>query len=133
MKNYRLFSFSGPVDAGYGKRMLRMFSQQTTRIAKNFAEFQQKPEHENPLFIVDYKDLIKDPLTMIKKIYARFRIEMTDQALKQLQDYIDSHPQNKFGKHEYSLEKYGLTLEDVKRDLKPYEDYMKSIGYHDVI
>ena len=113
--------------------MLRTFSLQTTRIAKNFAEFQQKPEHENPLFIIDYKDLVKDPLTVIKKIYARFRIEMTDEAPKKMQDYIDSHPQNKFGKHEYSLEKYGLTLEDFKRDLKPYEDYMKSIGFSDVI
>ena len=113
--------------------MLRMFRDQTTRIAKNFAEFQQKPENENPLFIVDYKDLVNDPLNTIKKIYAKFKIEMTDEALKKLQDYIDSHPQNKFGKHEYSLEKYGLTLEDVKRELKPYEDYMRSIGYHDVI
>ena len=113
--------------------MLRMFRDQTTRIVKNFAEFQQKPEHENPLFIVDYKDLVNDPLNTIKKIYAKFRIEMTDEALEKLQDYIGSHPQNKFGKHEYSLEKYGLILEDVKRELKPYEDYMRSIGYHDVI
>ena len=70
---------------------------------------------------------------MIKQIYAKFRIEMTDSAVERLQQYIDSHPQNKFGEHQYSLEKYGLSFEDVKRELKPYEDYMNSLGYIDVI
>ena len=103
------------------------------RGGQSFRKFHHLPEHENPLFMVVYKELVKDPLTMIKRIYAKFRIEMTDSAVERFQQYIDSHPQNKFGKHKYSLEKYGLSFEDVKRELKPYENYMKSLGYTDVI
>ena len=123
----------GPIDAAYGKRMLRTFAEQTQRVAECFRRYDELPEHEHPLFMVDYTKLVKDPLTMIKQIYAKFRIEMTDSAVERLQQYIDSHPQNKFGKHQYSLEKYGLSFEDVKRELKPYKDYMKSIGFNDVI
>ena len=113
--------------------MLRAFAEQTRRVAECFQRFDQLPDHEHPLFLVDYKELVKDPLTMIKKIYAKFRIEMTDEAVDKLQKYIDSHPQNKFGTHQYSLDKYGLSFEDVKREFKPYEEYMISLGYTDII
>ena len=113
--------------------MLRAFAEQTRRVAECFRRFDQLPDQERPLFSVDYKELVKDPLTIIKKIYAKFGMEMTDEAEDKLQKYIDSHPQNKFGKHQYSLDKYGLSLEDVKREFKPYEENMKSLGYKDII
>ncbi len=70
---------------------------------------------------------------MVKRIYAKFGVELPQSTVDILQEYIDSHPQNKHGRHKYSLEEYGLTLEQVKQELKPYEEFMNSLGYENVI
>ena len=37
-----------------------------------------------------------------------------------MQEWLDDNPRGKHGKHEYSLEQYGLTEEDVVRAFLPY-------------
>jgi hypothetical protein len=39
-----------------------------------------------------------------------------------MREYVASHPQRKHGKHEYSLEEYGLSPESIRERLGFYLD-----------
>ncbi len=103
----------------------------TTRGVQSFKCLEK--QERNPVFIANYKEMVADPLSMVRRIYSHFNMELSDNTEQEMHKYLDSHPQNKFGRHSYSLEKYGLTLEEVKTALKPYEEYFASKGYTDVI
>lgn len=64
---------------------------------------------------LDYFEFIKEPISVVGKIYEKFGIELTDAAR---QTIIDSHVASQQGprapKHTYSLDDYGLTAEQVK-------------------
>ena len=113
--------------------MLRLMSELTTRGVQAFRKFDQLPTNQNPLYMCDYNDLVRDPLKTTRKIYQNFGMELSPQAEENMTQYVQKHPQNKYGRHEYSLEQYGLTFEDVKRECHVYEDYMKRKGFTDVI
>ncbi len=112
---------------------MRLMAELTTRGAKSFEKFDKLPQ--NPVFIANYREMAADPMQMVKNIYSHFNIKLTPEAEGKMQKYIDEHPQNKHGRHKYSLEKYGVTLEDVKQALEPYTNYFikKGFAYEDII
>ena len=79
-------------------------------------------DRSDPARFVDvrYKEFVKDPLGTVAKIYDAFRLELTPAAEKAMRAHIESHPQNKHGTHDYSLEQFGLTAEMVKKRLAAY-------------
>ena len=108
-------------------------SELTARGVQAFRKFEQLPANKISLYMCDYRDLVRDPLKITRKIYQKFNMELSSQAEENMTQYIRKHPQNKYGRHQYSLEQYGLTYEDVKRECRDYEQYMKSKGFTDVI
>ena len=81
----------------------------------------------------DYTDLVKDPIKITRKIYQKFGMDLTPLAEENMLQYLRENPQNKYGRHRYSLEQYGLTYDDVKKECTVYEDYMKTRGYTNVV
>lgn len=76
---------------------------------------------EDRIIDVHYADLMTDPIGVMKKLYARLGDEFTPEAEAAIQGWVDENPQNKFGKHEYKLEQYGVT----KVQLEPmFERYL---------
>jgi len=76
---------------------------------------------EDRIIDMHYADLVTDPIGQMKQLYARLGDEWTPQAEAGIQAWVDDNPQNKFGKHEYNLERYGLT----KAGLEPlFERYL---------
>jgi Sulfotransferase family len=72
---------------------------------------------------VHYADMIADPIGTIRNLYAALGDDFTPQAEAAMQGWLDDNPQGKFGKHEYNLEKYGLSVEG----LQPiFADYLAS-------
>jgi len=70
-----------------------------------------------------YKDLVRDPLAEVRRIYDWLGDEWTPESQSAMEGWMRSNPQNKHGKHEYSLEDWGYT----KRDLTPFfADYLRS-------
>ena len=113
--------------------MLRLMSKLTARGVQTFRKFDQLSSHKNPLYMCDYSDLVRDPLKITRKIYRKFDMDLSPHAEENMTQYIRKHPQNKYGRHQYSLDQYGLTYDDVKRECRDYEQYMKSKGFTDVI
>lgn len=75
---------------------------------------------EDRIVDVHYNELMSDPLAAMKKLYAELGEAFTAGAEAGMQAWIDDNPQNKFGKHEYKLDQYGLSIKDVEAVFERY-------------
>lgn len=60
---------------------------------------------------VHYADMIDDPIATIRTLYAALGDSFTPEAEAAMRAWLDDNPQRKFGKHEYKLEQYGLSVD----------------------
>lgn len=72
-------------------------------------------ERIDPARIIDlqFNDFIADGVGTVQRIYQHFGVPMTAVAEQRFQRYADEHPMGKHGKHNYRLEEYGLTEQQV--------------------
>jgi len=79
----------------------------------------QRPQDFYHLY---YEDMMKDPLGALKKVYSWLGDEWTAETEQGMKAWLAANPQNRFGRHSYSLEQWGFT----RKDLEPYfADYLK--------
>lgn len=71
---------------------------------------------------IRYKDLMKDPIGEMRKLYAHFDEPLTPEAEAAMVKYLAEAPQGKHGKHVYSLEEFGLTATGIRTHFKDYCD-----------
>lgn len=67
-----------------------------------------------------YSALVDDPMAEIRGLYAWLGDELTPEAEEAMRAWLARNPQHRFGTHSYSLEKYGLSVDQVKPLLEPY-------------
>lgn len=95
-------------------------TQLALHLARPLAMAQSRPEDIYHLY---YDDLTANPLAEMQKIYDWLGDEWTDVAEAGMQNWLDANPQNRFGKHSYSLEEWGFTHEEIE----PYfSEYLKA-------
>jgi hypothetical protein len=73
-------------------------------------------------FDVDYRGFLADPFAAAKGIYDHFALPMPDNVEQALQAHVAAHPQGRHGRHEYSLEEFGLDADRVRTRLAAYID-----------
>jgi hypothetical protein len=69
---------------------------------------------------VDYRVFVSDPLAAAERIYDHFELPAPPEVEKALREHVEAHPQNKHGRHEYSLKEFGLTGDAVRTRLADY-------------
>jgi hypothetical protein len=69
---------------------------------------------------IDYRKFVADPVASVKGLYTYFDLPLGKTELAAMHDYADSHPRRKHGKHEYSLEQYGLSSGVIRERLDFY-------------
>jgi len=72
-----------------------------------------------------YLDLISDPSAAVRKIYDHAGLDWPSKHDDTITSYLRDKPKGKFGKHEYSLEEYGLSDELVRG---AYGNYVEHYG-----
>ncbi len=75
---------------------------------------------EDSVIDVHYADLLDRPMETMERLYASLGDEFTDAARSGMQAWIDDNPQNKFGKHEYKLDEFGLSETKVRDTFERY-------------
>jgi hypothetical protein len=72
--------------------------------------------------IVDlhYADVTRDPMGAIRKLYADLGDSLTPEAEAAMLTWLAENPQGKFGKHEYNLEQYGLSVDGLAPRFERY-------------
>ncbi len=70
---------------------------------------------------VQYEQIVTDPAGAVRRIYDAAGMNFGDEHAQRIRDYVARHPQHKQGVHRYSLEQYGLNLEEVRAKTAPYD------------
>lgn len=79
-------------------------------------------ERPNDIYNLYYDDMTADPIAEMKKVYSWLGDDWTQDTETGMNQWLEENPQNRFGKHSYSLEEWGFT----KKDIEPYvADYLK--------
>lgn len=73
------------------------------------------------IYEVPYKELLGNPLEHIRTIYANAGLSLTETGQSEISNWIEQNPAGKHGKNIYSLERYGLSEDDVQRLFGEFE------------
>jgi hypothetical protein len=66
----------------------------------------------------------------VQGIYAELGLEWTDEHVKLATQFYENHRKNKFGKHVYTIEDYGLSVEQVDHAFGDYiQQYKDQLTY----
>ena len=77
----------------------------------------------NRFFDVSYPNLIRDPMSVVFKIYEHFDRELNPEAEQAMRVYVRQNPKDKWGAHNYSLEEFGLDPAAEMRNFQGYTEY----------
>lgn len=74
------------------------------------------------IYDLHYSDLMAAPMNEISKIYQHFDEPLTAAAEKAMHRYIHNNPKGKHGRHDYSLDEYGLAEKEIENRFADYYD-----------
>ena len=69
---------------------------------------------------ISYTNFIKDPLNIIKDVYAKLGIDMNIETENKMKQYLINQSNLKKQQHTYSLDEFGLSDEKVNHHFKNY-------------
>jgi len=80
---------------------------------------------ENPGVIYDvfYDALVSDPIGTVRSIYNHFGLPWTNVYATRLQSFVKNNPKDKHGKHHYSAYEFGLTEDEIAKQLQFYSEH----------
>ncbi|WP_290648364.1 sulfotransferase [Aquisalimonas sp.] len=102
--------------AAVGAEATEMFSLWWARARRARREAEATPGGRARFVDVDYRQLVAEPITTVRRIYAAFELELEPATEARMRSYLANHPQHAHGRHSYSLEAFGLDDERI-RDL----------------
>ena len=69
-----------------------------------------------------YVDLVADPIGVVRKVYACFDLPFPEVLEERIREFLLRNPKDRFGKHRYSMEEFGLDLEEETRRYAAYRE-----------
>jgi len=75
--------------------------------------------------IVDshFSNLMRDPVAAVHRIYDQLGLAFSAAFADRITTYLREKPRNKFGKHRYAAEDYGLTDAGIREQFRFYTDH----------
>jgi hypothetical protein len=69
---------------------------------------------------VPYDDFVDDSLAVAERIYSHFDMPITAPVRAAFQRHMDANPKGMHGSHDYALEDYGMTTQQIRERFAPY-------------
>lgn len=69
---------------------------------------------------VSYEQVRNDPMTIMKEIYRRAGLDFSAEAEQKMAQWHAGNEQGRYGKHEYSLEEFGLSEAGIDQAFAAY-------------
>ena len=79
-----------------------------------------KPEQ---VIDVQFGELMADPVGVIRKIYDKFDLELTEHAAERMRRYVAQNPEDKHGKHGHRFADTGLDPNQEREKIRRYQEY----------
>lgn len=80
---------------------------------------------EERFFDVRYADFMRDPIAMVRKVYAHFDLDLGREAEARMRSFLGDNPQGKHGEHRYAPEQFGLDLATVRERFRFYTEHFQ--------
>jgi Sulfotransferase family len=113
----------GDVDRNaVGRRMLDLWGTSLDKGIQARAEIQRE-FGDDRFFDLDFRDVLSDPVSAMRRVYDAFGHEMSEQAELRLRSWHDANPRGKHGAHAYAAEDYGLTATAIQDRFAGYIDH----------
>ena len=80
---------------------------------------------DDRLMHVSYLDTLENPMKVVRDIYDFAGLSLDDEGAQAIQDYDARNTQHKHGRHDYSLEEFGLSRASVEL---AYAGYLERFG-----
>lgn len=77
----------------------------------------QRPDQ---FFDVDHREFHRNPMGVVRGIYDRFGLSLSDGAEARMQRWIAASPTSKHGEHRYDITDYGITADQVRQRFADY-------------
>jgi hypothetical protein len=71
-------------------------------------------------FDVDYRAFLENPMGIVEELYAHFHLPLLPETADMMRRHLAGHPQAKHGRHEYSLDEFGLDPRAVSERFARY-------------
>lgn len=75
---------------------------------------------EQSIHDIQYLEQMRDPVGTMRKLYAHFDEPLSAEAEARITRLAQENPQHKHGRHQYSLEAFGLNAADIRNRYKDY-------------
>lgn len=62
----------------------------------------------NQFFDINYEEIVRDPLSAVRRLYLHFGDELTPEAEQRMRDFLARNPKDKHGRHLYTMAQFGL-------------------------
>jgi hypothetical protein len=72
---------------------------------------------------VQFGELMADPIAVIRKIYGKFDLELTELAVERMRRHLADNPDDKHGKHGHSFADTGLDVGQEREKVRRYQQY----------
>lgn len=69
-----------------------------------------------------YDDLVADPLGVVRKVYSHFDLAFPEGLDERIGAFLRQHPKDRFGKHRYNLEQFGMNREEEMQRYAAYRE-----------
>lgn len=93
-----------------------------TRIGLDRAMESRKHIPESQIYDVRLRDMMASPMTVLRDIYDHFDLDLTPETASLLEARIAEKPTSQEGEHEYSIDEFGLSNQQVREALKTYNE-----------
>jgi hypothetical protein len=80
---------------------------------------------ESHITDVHLQNRINDPVGSIQKVYSHFGLKFSNEMPDSIQRYLSNKPKGKFGSHDYDISRYGMSVEGLRDEFRPYTDHYK--------
>lgn len=92
-----------------------------------FLESRNSLDKEDQIIDLQFEDFVKDQVGMVRKIYDRFKWNLSDKAVQNFQRFLIENPKDKNGKHEYSLGTFGLEKDHINYQYRDYLTFLEKL------
>jgi transposase len=65
------------------------------------------------IFSIEYRSLVSDPIVTVRTIYRHFDLPLENGTQQRMRDWMARNPKNKHGVHQYDLEQFGLSAQEM--------------------
>lgn len=80
---------------------------------------------DDRFFDLHYTDLVADPIGRMRALYQWAGDDLTPEVETGMHGWLNRNPQNRFGHRPYSLDTYGLTVQDLE---PVFAEYLSAFG-----